>query len=832
MRAQASLTQRNLMKDNITYHDEAALLDRLINGVNDHRQFVFLCGSGLTCPIGDKPGVLSVRGIIDLVRAELSGDVGVLNQLDEEIAGKPTDEYQISFQHLGGRRAPGCASRIIRKAVLAARLSSAHHQDVAKKLIKDDYIKTAECEALCEVLERDINHWSIRPGLSALGSILADYSGTFGGSVITTNFDPLLEVSIGLANGIAQTWGLSGDAPTHWPKTPADTCRILHIHGYWSNTDTLHTKLVMEHERPNLEVELGNIVRERVLVVIGYGGWDDALVRVLLRATHDVSAQTNVLWAFHSKSQDEIYRRNQHLLERLLQGVGGTRVFFYKGIDTDRFFPSLLTRLRSIRSGDGGIPVGTIQPTHGGLTPAAPQVGPPATMGPAESARPVNKKKTSEPLVKDLTADFISALRERESELSVISGSGATLSDQGVQEPNFLLFEREGTVVLVVSPSEGSVDEYRLQKTTEPQIKATLLSKDRVKALGFAEGKVHPMFSDSAGKIARVFWDSSLLVQAILFPESKMALPLSQKAGAEQKVLASIDSILTQLIRVHGRDKVVYASVSATKGPNKPNQVLAKLLATTPYITRFAPTPSNQLHLGNARTALAAYMLGLKDKQRARFFLRIDDTDHERSLPHLVAKIKEEVRWLGLEWDNTSEIFHQSETFETYQRLLRILTLAEFTEQHEGGDIYLKSLPLDHYYCVYYDWRNGATVTHQPPLAFDEQTRKLVPKPIKLFRPDPWNAYYQYAGLVDDVRCLYGTRHLTYVVRDNGQLFLTRVQAHIRYALELARQKLEANSEAQRLFLECNIDSHRPIQAPSNERRMKALSLKNSHLSI
>jgi glutamyl-tRNA synthetase len=71
--------------------------------------------------------------------------------------------------------------------------------------------------------------------------------------------------------------------------------------------------------------------------------------------------------------------------------------------------------------------------------------------------------------------------------------------------------------------------------------------------------------------------------------------------------------------------------------------------ADAPYTTRFAPSPSGELHLGNARTALFNWLLARGSG--GRFLLRIEDTDRERSRPEFVARIHEDLRWLGLLWD-------------------------------------------------------------------------------------------------------------------------------------------------------------------------------------
>jgi glutamyl-tRNA synthetase len=68
----------------------------------------------------------------------------------------------------------------------------------------------------------------------------------------------------------------------------------------------------------------------------------------------------------------------------------------------------------------------------------------------------------------------------------------------------------------------------------------------------------------------------------------------------------------------------------------------------SPVKTRFAPSPTGRLHLGNARTALFNALLARR--AGGVFLLRIEDTDPERSRPEHLAALVEDLRWLGLEW--------------------------------------------------------------------------------------------------------------------------------------------------------------------------------------
>ncbi len=77
--------------------------------------------------------------------------------------------------------------------------------------------------------------------------------------------------------------------------------------------------------------------------------------------------------------------------------------------------------------------------------------------------------------------------------------------------------------------------------------------------------------------------------------------------------------------------------------------------------TRFAPSPTGFLHVGNLRAALFNYAIARK--AGGTFILRLDDTDPERSTPEFAEAIKEDLNWLGLEWDR---IETQSSRLERY----------------------------------------------------------------------------------------------------------------------------------------------------------------------
>ena len=69
---------------------------------------------------------------------------------------------------------------------------------------------------------------------------------------------------------------------------------------------------------------------------------------------------------------------------------------------------------------------------------------------------------------------------------------------------------------------------------------------------------------------------------------------------------------------------------------------------------RFAPSPTGHLHVGNVRTALFNWLLARG--HGGTFILRIEDTDVERSTHESDATILDDLRWLGLDWDEGPEV--------------------------------------------------------------------------------------------------------------------------------------------------------------------------------
>jgi glutamyl-tRNA synthetase len=92
---------------------------------------------------------------------------------------------------------------------------------------------------------------------------------------------------------------------------------------------------------------------------------------------------------------------------------------------------------------------------------------------------------------------------------------------------------------------------------------------------------------------------------------------------------------------------------------------------------RFAPSPTGPLHVGGSRTALFNYLFAKKNK--GKFILRIEDTDVARSEQKWTDEIIEQMKWLGIEWNEGPDIagefgpYKQSQRLDIYEKYLRKL---------------------------------------------------------------------------------------------------------------------------------------------------------------
>ena len=324
------------------YHfaDQDALHYRLASA---DQEVVFLVGSALTKTTDGVPGVPGVWDMIERIKGCFRPDPAdpepraarkreAAEKLEATLDAAP-NPYQAGFRFLIERLGVPTVNQLVVESVLAACQSPP---------------ADPTSEGALQALDFETSAWHLPAGVKALGGLAARHRERFGRTVLTTNFDPLIEAAIRAADGHAHSTVLVGDGALE--ITRGEGSHVVHAHGYWVGADTLHTPTALEQERPRLRRSLARLYDRRTLVVMGYGGWDDVFTQSLSEVVRDQGAFTEVLWCFYSADEEEIVDEKARLLEQLEPALNRQRATLYKGIDCHRVLPALLRAVDAERA--------------------------------------------------------------------------------------------------------------------------------------------------------------------------------------------------------------------------------------------------------------------------------------------------------------------------------------------------------------------------------------------------------------------------------------------------------------------------------------------------
>ncbi len=319
------------------FSNDDDLIEKLKYKIENGKKLLLLIGSGVTLP--EKGTSFGIPGTKKLIR-KLKEQLGQLNasyleELEVVINKNDLDTtttYQYLAHQIESRYETAIVDRVIRESVLTAR--------------KDERARIA---ADPQSLERDVGGWHLNRGIDAIGKILVQYQQSFADSILTSNFDPLIEISLKSSGRDSEPIFFDGDFSIS-TATASASYRIVHYHGFWRNSRTINTAVSMATEKPHLEGSIEAVIRAvDAVLVIGFGGWiDDVFIRCLSKLIKKGQLETEIMWAFHEDSDQNIEDRDKSLL-RIFGGEIANKIFLYKGIDSNKLFPSLLLLLNQER---------------------------------------------------------------------------------------------------------------------------------------------------------------------------------------------------------------------------------------------------------------------------------------------------------------------------------------------------------------------------------------------------------------------------------------------------------------------------------------------------
>lgn len=290
-------------------------IDRLSYAVlnEESRKVVFLTGSGISSP--QVPGT---QAMVDVFLEQLSAMTA--ESLRKKVAGRPpSEQYTTVAEELQRRRGDIGLASAIGKGVARALKESSRSSALNMDTVTD-------------------SDWNLPEAQNLLGKLVSKIPPQQVGAVITTNFDSLTEVAFRL-HGIAAT-PLAVPGSTAFPiDAVCGPLPIVHLHGYWGNSATLSTAVQLDTERPNIERMITHLLDGAMLVVLGYGGWNDSFTRALIqmvRDGHTTSLKTEIMWLQHGKA-DAV---TSHPLLREISGHAGVNI--YSDINADEFLAGVL----------------------------------------------------------------------------------------------------------------------------------------------------------------------------------------------------------------------------------------------------------------------------------------------------------------------------------------------------------------------------------------------------------------------------------------------------------------------------------------------------------
>lgn len=143
-------------------------------------------------------------------------------------------------------------------------------------------------------------------------------------------------------------------------------------------------------------------------------------------------------------------------------------------------------------------------------------------------------------------------------------------------------------------------------------------------------------------------------------------------------------------------------------------------------ITRFAPSPTGLLHVGNVRTALINWLFTRKNA--GTFMLRIDDTDTERSTKEFEDILKEDLKWLGFDWDYT---FNQKDRLERYTQVTETLI--------KSGTLYPCYETKDEL-----EFKRKIQLSQGKPPIYDRSALKLTKEAIKNYEAEGRKPHFRF----------------------------------------------------------------------------------------
>ena len=296
---------------------------RAIRAGDTSRAVTFLLGSALS-----RGAIADVRSMTVAIKksfAATDGAAGLEDHLAMIGAEDHGSRYRAAFNYLVAVRGPDAADRIVRLAVLQAYIKE---RDETLSLSADQLQK----------YESRIDRWAVTQPIRQLAAYLASLPSDRRGVILTTNFDPLLEVALAQLGLTALPISLSDDRGYSALNSPGSAIPIVHLHGYWRFPNTMNQDEQLAQSRPQLARDVMDTLQRQTVVILGYGGWDDLIRAAISQAEAERrTSDFDVAWAIND-TPDMALPPVPAQLTRAAPG----RAMVYYNVDVDTLFSEVV----------------------------------------------------------------------------------------------------------------------------------------------------------------------------------------------------------------------------------------------------------------------------------------------------------------------------------------------------------------------------------------------------------------------------------------------------------------------------------------------------------
>ena len=232
--------------------------------------------------------------------------------------------YQNAASLVKHQQGEAVLARTIREAVLTACMDV---QPADRREVSGDI---EQCRKLASS-----GRWHVPNGYIRFANFYSQLPGDVRGPIITTNFDPLIEIAFRQTQLQADSVPIPMDsAPAADTFLESSSIPVLHIHGLWTSNATLSTIPQLTGERPTLGGLLDRLMRAATVLVVGYSGWIDAFMRSLhVRVERSDLLDSEFLWAAYSPDSRLILQNRTLAAMVALPGFN-----LYTGVDGHAIF--------------------------------------------------------------------------------------------------------------------------------------------------------------------------------------------------------------------------------------------------------------------------------------------------------------------------------------------------------------------------------------------------------------------------------------------------------------------------------------------------------------